>query len=84
MSSRENLNSSGKSSLVVLKWDQKLNFAFYDIRRVFTDRITNIKKKKKKKKKPSTFINDIVLAKYYSKHRYAQYYYRNFFNIDIK
>ena len=47
MSSRENLNSSGKSSFAVLKWDQKLNFAFYDIRRVFTDRITYIHKTSK-------------------------------------
>ena len=40
MSLRQNLNSSGKSLLVGLKWDQKLNFAFCDIRRVFTDRFT--------------------------------------------
>ena len=37
-----NLNSSGKSSLVAINWDQKLNFASCDIRRVFTDRITNM------------------------------------------
>ena len=68
MSSRENLNSSGKSSLVVLKWDQKLNFAFYDIRRVFTDRITYVLiKVSELKKEYSTFCLGIqnVVSKFY-------------------
>ena len=43
MSVRQNLDSSGKRSLVALKWDQKLNFAFCDIRQVFADRTTNLK-----------------------------------------
>ena len=38
---RQNFNSSGKSSLVALKWDRKLNFTFCDIRRVLTDSIKN-------------------------------------------
>ena len=40
MSQGQNLNSSGKSSLLALKWDQKLNFAFCDIQQVFTGRVT--------------------------------------------
>ena len=48
MSLRQNLNSSWKSSLVALKWDNKLNFAFCDIQRVFTDRITNDQEKVEK------------------------------------
>ena len=40
MSQRQNISSSGKSILLALKRAQKINFAFCDIRRVFTDRIT--------------------------------------------
>ena len=45
ISNRHNLKSSGKSSHmhVALKWEHKLNFAFCDIRLVFSDRITYTK-----------------------------------------